>query len=169
MNSLLVIKMRALPPRMMVPCMMVLCLMVLCLPTSAQTDIANFDNPEQHALYQKVINELRCLVCQNQSLADSNADLAKDLRRKSYEMIRQDKNYDEIIQYMVERYGEFVLYRPRVTPATLLLWFAPFVVLIAVAGFALVKIRKPRKPTQAKFSKQQLDNAKSLIDDKPAL
>ena len=142
---------------------LVLCLL-LCLPVSAQVDIADFDTPAQHALYQKVINELRCLVCQNQSLADSNSDLAKDLRRKSYEMIRQDKNYDEIIQYMIERYGEFVLYRPRITPATLLLWFSPFVILIAIAGFALLKIRKPRQPTHTKFSKQQLANAKSLID-----
>lgn len=140
--------------------------LILCLPVSAQMGSADFDNPTQYALYQKVIKELRCLVCQNQSLADSNADLAKDLRQKSYEMIRQGKNYDQIIQYMLERYGEFVLYRPRIRPATLLLWFSPFVILIAIVGFALVRIRKSQKPTHAKFSQQQLDNAKSLIDDK---
>lgn len=147
--------------------LLVLCLAV-CLPVFANVDILEFDNSTQRALYQKVIKELRCLVCQNQNLADSNADLAKDLRQKSYDMVKQDKNYEEIIQYMLKRYGEFVLYRPRITPATLLLWFSPFVILIAIVCFALVKIRKShrlrKQPTHTKFSQQQLDNAKSLID-----
>lgn len=148
---------------------LLLCLTIcvpVCLPASANVELADFANPTQHTLYQEIIKELRCLVCQNQNLADSNADLAKDLRRKTYEMIRQDKNYDEIIQYMLKRYGDFILYRPRITPATLLLWFSPFVLLIACVGFALVKIRKPRKPTHTKFARQQLDKAKSLLDNK---
>ncbi len=142
--------------------------MLLLMPSvaSAQVDSTQFDNPQQHALYQKVIKELRCLVCQNQTLADSNADLAKDLRRKSYEMVKQNKSYDDIIQYMLVRYGEFVLYRPRITPTTWLLWFSPFVILIVIIGFALAKIRRPDKPIDAKFSKQDMDNAKSLIDNK---
>jgi len=133
---------------------------------AAQVDIVEFETAQQHELYQKVIKELRCLVCQNQNLADSNSDLARDLRRKSYEMIKQGKQYDEIIQYMLDRYGEFVLYRPRVTQYTLLLWFSPFVLLTMVITFALFRIRKSRKPSHTAFSQQELDNAKSLLEKK---
>ena len=150
----------------MVVCLLSMVILNLSSMALAQIDSTDFDNSEQHALYQQVIKELRCLVCQNQNLADSNADLAKDLRQKSYEMIKQNKSYDDIIQYMLARYGDFVLYRPRMTPSTLLLWFSPFVILIAIIGFALVKIRRQHKPTHAKFSKQELANAKSLIDNK---
>jgi cytochrome c-type biogenesis protein CcmH len=130
----------------------------------AQMDIVEFENSRQRELYQKVIKELRCLVCQNQNLADSNADLARDLKRKTHEMIQQGKEYDDIIQYMLERYGEFVLYRPRVTPSTMMLWFSPFVLLVAVFTYALIRIRKSRQPTYAVFTKEELNNAKTLLD-----
>lgn len=154
-------------------CATILCLRSIIVPlvmmtllsvASAQIDSTDFDNPSQYTLYQKAIQELRCLVCQNQTLADSNADLAKDLRRKTYEMTKQNKSYEDIIQYMVERYGEFVLYRPRITPATWLLWFSPFAILIIIIGFALVRVRNMPKPTHVKFSKEEIDNAKSLIN-----
>ena len=70
-----------------------------------------FESDKQQQLYNRLIVELRCLVCQNQNLADSNAELAKDLRRKSYEMITQGATYEEVIGYMEQRYGDFVLYR----------------------------------------------------------
>ena len=130
----------------------------------AQEDIVEFETARQQELYLKVIKELRCLVCQNQNLADSNADLARDLRRKTQEMITQGGKYDDIIQYMLERYGEFVLYRPRVTSSTMLLWFSPFVLLIAVFIFALARIRKSRQPTYTKFTDEELNNAKILLD-----
>jgi cytochrome c-type biogenesis protein CcmH len=132
----------------------------------AQVDIVEFETSRQRDLYQKVIKELRCLVCQNQNLADSNADLARDLKRKTHEMIQQGKAYDDIIQYMLERYGEFVLYRPRVTPSTMMLWFSPFVLLVAVFIYALIRIRKSRQPTYPAFTKEELDNAKALLDRK---
>ena len=136
---------------------------------SAQVDIVKFESVQQQELYQKVIKELRCLVCQNQNLADSNADLAKDLRRKSQEMIKQGKQYDDIIQYMLDRYGEFVLYRPRVIPSTMLLWFSPFVLLITVFIFALVRIRKSRQPSYTMFTDEELKDAKSLLDRNSSL
>ena len=136
---------------------------------SAQVDIVEFESVQQQELYQKVIKELRCLVCQNQNLADSNADLAKDLRRKSQEMIKQGKQYDDIIQYMLDRYGEFVLYRPRVIPSTMLLWFSPFVLLITVFIFALVRIRKSRQPSYTMFTDEELKDAKSLLDRNSSL
>ncbi len=75
--------------------------------------------------------ELRCLVCQNETLADSQAELAQDLRREVREQIKAGKSDKEIISFLTERYGQFILYRPQVTPTTYLLWFGPFVFLIA--------------------------------------
>ncbi|MCY3768154.1 MAG: cytochrome c-type biogenesis protein CcmH [Gammaproteobacteria bacterium] len=115
-----------------------------------------FADPEQERLYGQVIRELRCLVCQNQNLADSNADLAQDLRRKSYEMIVSGKGYDEIIHFMVQRYGDFVLYRPRLKPATLILWFAPFAMLVLLVTVVVARTRsqKARHPVPLSHSEK---------------
>ena len=93
-----------------------------------------FDHPEQAARYQKLAQELRCLVCQNQSLADSHADLAQDLRNEVYRMITAGQSDREIVDFLVARYGEFVLYRPPVSPLTWLLWFGPALLLLIAAG-----------------------------------
>lgn len=100
-----------------------------------------FDTPAQEEEYQTLIRELRCTVCQNQSLVDSNAGLARDLRSNIYQMIRAGRDQAEITDFMVSRYGDFVLYRPPVQPNTYLLWFGPFLflllgvlVLVAVIG-----------------------------------
>lgn len=94
----------------------------------------HFDQPEQAARYDKLAQELRCLVCQNQSLADSHADLAQDLRNEVYRMITSGKTDQEIIDFLVARYGDFVLYRPPVSPLTWLLWFGPALLLAAAGG-----------------------------------
>lgn len=98
-----------------------------------------FDSPAQEEQYQVLIRELRCTVCQNQSLVDSNAGLARDLRRNIYQMIREGQDREEITAYMVSRYGDFVLYRPPVQPNTYLLWFGPFLFL-AVGALVLVAV-----------------------------
>ena len=123
-----------------------LLLLGLLVPLSlfARIETHQFDTPEQEALYVRLTKELRCLVCQNQNLADSNADLAKDLRDKTYEMVRQGKSHAEITDYMIARYGDFVMYRPPVKQSTFLLWLGPFVFLVAaVAGLILFLRRKP--------------------------
>lgn len=89
-----------------------------------------FETTEQRELYQGMLQELRCTVCQNQSLADSNAGLAEDLRSHLYEMVSSGADRDAIKTFMVERYGEFVLYRPTLRPATYLLWFGPLLLLL---------------------------------------
>jgi len=106
-----------------------------------------FDNPAQEADFRELIGKLRCLVCQNESLAASQADLAQDLRRDVYEMMRSGKTKAEIIDFLVSRYGDFVLYQPPVKPSTYLIWFGPFV-LIAVGGFLLFRAlrRKGAEP-----------------------
>jgi len=149
-------------------CAIALCILLLSSQLPAQVDIVKFENPDQQAIYQKLIKELRCLVCQNQNLADSNAPLARDLRRKSYDMIMQGKEYDDIIQYMTDRYGEFVLYRPRVTPTTLFLWFGPFLIFISVTVFAFSRIRRSRKLKLINFSEEELNRARSLLDNNPS-
>ena len=100
--------------------------------------VYEFDNPEHEARYQALTYQLRCLVCQNQNIADSNAGLAQDLRRKTYALISSGKSDDEIIDFMVKRYGEFVLYKPRLTNSTLVLWAGPFFLLL-LAAFVMYK------------------------------
>lgn len=97
---------------------------------------ANADDPVVEKRLNKLSQELRCLVCQNETLADSRADLAEDLRREIRAQIRAGKTDKEIIEFLTQRYGEFVLYRPRVEPKTYLLWFGPFILLIA--GLAIL-------------------------------
>ena len=92
---------------------------------NAKVEIVEFENSSQKELYQTLIHQLRCLVCQNQNLADSNADLAVDLRRKVRVLINDGKEYDDIVDYMVSRYGEFVMYRPQFNTSTLFLWLSP--------------------------------------------
>jgi cytochrome c-type biogenesis protein CcmH len=95
--------------------------------------------------YQKLAAELRCLVCQNQSLADSHADLAQDLRDEVYRMMNEGRTDEEIVGFLVERYGDFVLYRPPVSGTTSLLWFGPVLLLLG-AGVVWWRIGRARAP-----------------------
>jgi len=129
-----------------------------------RVEVHQFDNPAQEARYNKLIAELRCLVCQNQNLADSNAELAVDLRRKTYEMVKQDKTEQEIANYMVDRYGEFVLYRPPLNSNTLLLWVGPFSILLIGVSLLIRTIAKRRRETAASVNDATLKTAASLLD-----
>ncbi len=84
-----------------------------------------FDNPKQEAQFNHLLRELRCLVCQNQDLADSNASLAKDLRDEVYQLVKSNKSDSEITNYLTDRYGDFILFKPPVKAVTALLWFGP--------------------------------------------
>ncbi len=124
-----------------------------------------FDTPQQEALYIELTKELRCLVCQNQNLADSNADLAKDLREKAYEMVIAGKTRAEITEFMIARYGDFVLYRPPVKKSTFFLWLGPFVFLVIALGVLISFLRKKKKSTQQPIASEELKNARKLLDD----
>jgi len=104
---------------------------------AAQIDAFVFETPEQEKIFHKLSGELRCLVCQNQAISDSNAGLASDLRVEIHGMLLAGKTEDEIVTFMVERYGDYVLYRPPFKPMTWLLWFGPF--LAFAAGVFYVK------------------------------
>jgi cytochrome c-type biogenesis protein CcmH len=99
------------------------------------------DDPALEARMLQIASELRCLVCQNQTLADSHAGLAEDLREEVRAQLRQGKSDDEIRRYMTDRYGDFVLYRPPVKSTTLLLWFGPAVLLVGGIAALLVVLR----------------------------
>ncbi len=102
-----------------------------------------FDDPELQARYEHIIEEVRCLKCQNQSIKDSNAFLAGDLRREIRRMLNEGKTDEEVYDFLVARYGEFALYRPRMSGKTLVLWIAPLVLLLGGA-FVLVNILRRR-------------------------
>ena len=121
------------------------CLLLSAFATGAlaiDTDKA-FDDPELQARYEHIIEEVRCLKCQNQSIKDSNAFLAGDLRREIRRMLSEGKTDDEIYDFLVARYGEFALYRPRMSGKTLVLWLAPAALLLAGA-FVLVNVLRRR-------------------------
>lgn len=102
-----------------------------------------FDDPVLQARYEKIIDEVRCLKCQNQTIKDSNAFLAADLRREIRRMLAEGKTDTEIFDFLVARYGEFALYRPRMSGKTLVLWLAPGLLLLG-GGFVLVNILRRR-------------------------
>ena len=110
--------------------------------------------------------ELRCLVCQNESLAGSRADLALDLRREIRTLIKDNKTDAEIMAFMVSRYGDFVLYRPPVNPVTWLLWFGPFVLLIGAVVVVVRMVRQSQNHKQPKgLDAAQRAKASALLQD----
>jgi cytochrome c-type biogenesis protein CcmH len=131
---------------------------------SARVEVKQFETPEQQARYEKMIDELRCLVCQNQNLADSNSELAIDMRRKTYEMVKDGKTSDEIADFMVERYGDFVLYRPPLNQTTLMLWVGPFLILVIGVTVLLRTITKRRAMSDSTVDRSRLETAAALLD-----
>ena len=130
----------------------------------AGVDVYQFDKPEQERLYHQLIDELRCMVCQNQNLAGSNAELAVDLRRQVYEMITQQQaSYTEITDYMVNRYGDFVLYNPPLKTSTMMLWGGPLFLLLLglLVGFRFVK--SIRKQPEVTLNHTQQNEVRDLL------
>ncbi len=138
-------------------------LLILLIPAHAAIETYEFNSQETEAEYKALIEELRCLVCQNQNLAGSDADLAKDLRQQTFEMLQQGKSREQIVEYMVNRYGDFVLYRPPVKSSTLLLWIGPFVLLLAVLVMVILRIKKQTKVAEPE--QENLNQAKGLLAD----
>ena len=116
---------------------------LLCLGASFAKDAAPLaDDPVMEQRLISISEEMRCLVCQNESLAGSRSDLANDLRREIRTLIQEGKSDDQIRTFMVERYGDFVLYRPPVKPITWLLWIGPFVILVIGIAALLMYLRR---------------------------
>ena len=139
-------------------------LFLLLSPAVYAVDSYTFANPEQQQDYKALVSELRCLVCQNQTIGDSNADLAADLRRQVYEMLQQGKSRDEVFQFMTDRYGDFVLYNPPFKATTSLLWIAP-VAFLLIGIIALIIVVRRKKTASAETANEQLNVARRLLDD----
>lgn len=142
-------------------------LFMICLivPAWAAIEVRHFDTAQQEARYDHLTQTLRCLVCQDENLANSNADLAKQLRDQIYKMITTGSSNKQIIQYMVHRYGDFVLYDPPFMPTTYLLWIGPFALLIiGVFLMQLTLRRKRQKLTDTDTS--NYEKARQLLADK---
>jgi len=124
-----------------------LCCLLLAAPLAA-IEVYEFETPEQEALYQKLTKELRCLVCQNQNLADSGAGLATDLKDQVAEFVRAGQDEATIKQYMIDRYGDFVNYDPPLNASTLFLWFSPLVVFLLGGLVLYFNIRRSRRTVE---------------------
>lgn len=112
----------------------------------AAIQVYEFDTKEQEILFKQLTKELRCPKCQNQNIADSNAPLAQDLRQKAYELVKEGKDRDQVVDYMAARFGNFVTYDPPMTPATIFLWLGP---LFFVFGGLVVLWHKTRVANKA--------------------
>ncbi|KTD65506.1 cytochrome c-type biogenesis protein [Legionella spiritensis] len=111
-------------------CAVLLIVLLFSLPLQADS-LYPFDNKKQEVQFNQLLKELRCLVCQNQDLADSNADLARDLKGQVYTLIKEGKSDSEISHYLTARYGDFILFKPPVKTITMLLWFGPLLFLLS--------------------------------------
>ena len=131
----------------------------------ARFETHDFATPEMENDYNILVQELRCLVCQNQNLADSNAELAQDMRLRVYKMLSEGSSREEIVDFMVVRYGDFVMYRPPVKSSTYVLWYGPLI-FFAVAALVVVSyMRKQKKEVENVVDEQLQKKAKSLLDD----
>lgn len=137
-------------------------LMVFSLQALASEEKYHFDDPEKRRIFLELTQELRCPMCQNQNIADSDAMIANDLRRKVYQLLKEGKSQQEVIDYMKQRYGDFVYYQPPVTPATLWLWVLPVLFVLAAAVF----IVRSRKSAVLDADPEQLAKADKLLEKK---
>lgn len=123
----------------------------------AVEDNYEFDTAQQAALFDELTKELRCPKCQNQNIADSDAVVAKDLRDKVHQLVNEGQSKDQVIDYMIDRYGYFVHYEPPVTAATIVLWVLPLAIIVLGFGFVIVRQKKSaRKATWNDADEQRL-------------
>jgi len=139
--------------------------LLLSISAQAAIDAYKFDDPQKEKIYHELTDELRCLVCQNQNIAGSNAELAVDMRRKTYEMVSAGQSKQQVADYMADRYGDFVLYKPPFKASTAVLWIGPFIILAVSIWLMLRVIRNRREEHEtASVSGEQLAEAARLLN-----
>lgn len=125
-----------------------------------------FESEQQRATYQQLTKELRCPKCQNQNIADSNAPLAEDMRDRTYQMLKEGQSREEIIEFMVARYGDFVHYQPPFTTITSILWWGPLVIVIIGIGTAVGLTRKKKAAVElTQEERQRLEQLRKSGDE----
>ena len=133
-------------------------------PVLAAIDAFDFDNPELQKRYTVLIDELRCPKCQNQNIAGSDAPLAADLRKKVHTMLQDGQSDGEIIDFMVQRYGDFITYRPPLKPITWALWFGPGVIIILIGLMLAIWIRRrSRQYTATELNAEEQQRLHDLL------
>ncbi len=145
------------------PLLLLLALMGITQVVQANDAPLDFDTPQQQQRYKHLIQELRCLVCQNETLADSSADLAQDLRLEVYQQIMSGKDDKAIIGYLTDRYGDFVLFRPPLKTSTWLLWFGPFALLLLGLLILYRILRHAPPPPRAELSDDEKTRLHELL------
>ena len=138
--------------------------LLMSLPVAAREATPMASDPVLEARVMAIAEELRCLVCQNETIAASHADLAVDLRSQIRSKLAQGQTSQQILDFMVERYGDFVLYRPPLKPLTLLLWVGPFALLLLAAGVLALNVRRLRRSATEALSPAELQRARQLLD-----
>ena len=139
--------------------------LLLMLRIAAAADVpVVFDDPARQVRYESLLEELRCLVCQNQSLADSHAELAQDMRDEVYRMVNSGESNTTIANFLVARYGDFVLYRPPVKRSTWLLWSGPFV-LLTLAAAVIIRISRRARAEPRPLTDAERTRLDALIND----
>ena len=141
----------------LISCILIIWALIPCSAGAADA------TPAFDARYKSLIAELRCLVCQNQSLADSSADLAVDMRREVHKLMEQGSSDKEIVAFLVARYGDFVRYRPPVKRSTLLLWFGPLLLLLIGTIIVVFSVRGHKATTTETLSESGHQQAQSLL------
>ena len=143
---------------------LILSLLIACSPGYAREAAPTAADVVVEKRMVAISEELRCLVCQNESLAGSQADLAKDLRREIREQIAQGKSDKEILDFMTGRYGDFVRYRPPLKGTPFLLWFGPFLLLVAgIAALGIILRRRGKRVAEATLSAEEQKRAEALL------
>ena len=133
-------------------------------PAAGNEAVPVANDPELEARVEALSHVLRCLVCQNQSIAESNAPLAVDLRNQVREQLAAGKDEDAVIDFLVARYGDFVLYMPPVKAVTVLLWLGPGLLLIGCAGWLALRLRRRQREVAPTLSSEQHRRARALLE-----
>ena len=141
-------------------------LLVICLFSTAllAQEVLPFEHESQRQLYQQLTAELRCPQCQNQNIADSNAIVAVDMRQKTYQLVQEGKSRQQVLDYMINRYGDFVHYQPPVTRFTVWLWLLPLLMLLGLAIAGLVKRGQQSRLTPQATNAQDESELDQLIE-----
>lgn len=145
--------------------MVLMCLAFWMLGVSGREAVPLIEDRSLEAKVQVLAEQLRCLVCQNQNLADSHADLAVDLKNQVRDMLAKGMSEQQVIDFMVQRYGDFVLYNPPVKNTTWLLWGGPFALLVSGLGFLFIKLKRRRSLVVEHLSPEARLVARQLLDN----
>lgn len=140
-------------------------LVMLSVPAFAAIDVYEFESPEQEQRFRHLIDELRCPKCQNQNLSGSDAPVARDLKNRTYQLLQDGRSDEEIRAYLIDRYGDFISYRPPFRAGTVLLWLGPLLLLLGVAAVLIWRVRRRPAAAPSPLSEEEKRRLARLLDD----